>query len=245
MGGLQTSATDYAKWVAYLLSAWPPRDAADSGPARRATVRELAQGSNFPRLRQRPGHTGESACRQAATYGMGMWVAIDCELGLTLSHGGGYPGYGSHVLLLPDHDAGIFAFANRTYAGPSAPVWDAAIVLSKAGFFEERAAAVSAELAGAYRAVGAIYQQGTVTMAADQLAMNFLMDRDAAGWARDLTNLKKQVGDCDTSAPVSATSALSGEFIWRCAHGRLTGSVLLAPTKPPRIQSISLQRKTP
>jgi len=245
MGGLQTSATDYAKWVAYLLSAWPPRDAADSGPARRATVRELAQGSNFPRLRQRPGHTGEAACRQAATYGMGMWVAIDCDLGLTLSHGGGYPGYGSHVLLLPDHDAGIFAFANRTYAGPSAPVWDAAIVLSKAGFFEERTVTVSAELAGAYRAVGAIYQQGVVTIAADQLAMNFLLDRDAAGWARDLTNLKKQVGDCDTAAPVSAISALSGEFIWRCAHGRVTGSVLLAPTKPPRIQQIALERKPP
>ena len=32
MGGIQTSATDYAKWVAFLLSAWPPRDGADAGP---------------------------------------------------------------------------------------------------------------------------------------------------------------------------------------------------------------------
>ena len=245
MGGIQTSATDYAKWVAYLLSAWPPRDAEDSRPVKRATVRELAQGSNFPRLRQRPGHTGAAACRQAANYGMGMWVAVDCELGLTLSHSGGYPGYGSHVLLLPDHGAALFAFANRTYAGPSVPVWDAAIVLSHAGFFTDRTIAVSAELAGAYGTVGAIYQRGDVSVAADQLAMNFLMDRDAAGWARDLANLKRQVGDCDTGAPVSATSALSGEFIWRCAHGRLTGSVLLAPTRPPRIQQIVLERKAP
>ncbi|HUL19229.1 MAG TPA: serine hydrolase domain-containing protein [Steroidobacteraceae bacterium] len=245
MGGIQTSANDYAKWVAYLLSAWPPRDAADSGPVRRATVRELAQGSNFPRLRQRPGHTGAAACREAATYGMGLWVAVDCDLGLTLSHSGGYPGYGSHVLLLPDHGAGIFAFANRTYAGPSAPVWDAAIVLGNAGFFTDRAIAVSAVLAGAYRAVGAIYQRGEVSAAADQLAMNFLMDRDAAHWARDLSALRKQVGECDTAAPVSATSALSGEFTWRCGHGRVTGSVVLAPTSPPRIQEISLERKTP
>jgi serine-type D-Ala-D-Ala carboxypeptidase/endopeptidase len=245
MGGLQTSATDYAKWVAYLLSAWPPRDAADTGPAKRATVRELAQGSNFPRLRPRPGHSGSAACRQAATYGMGLWVAVDCDLGLTLSHGGGYPGYGSHVLLLPEQGAGIFAFANRTYAGPSVPVWDAALVLRNAGFFTNRTIAVSAELAGAYSAVGAIYLRGDVSMAADQLAMNFLMDRDAAGWARDLANLKKQVGACDTTAPLSATSALSGEFIWRCARGRLTGSVLLAPTRPARIQQIVLERKAP
>ena len=55
MGGLQTSANDYAKWVAFLLSAWPPRDGADAGPVRRATVRELAQGSNFPALRAAAG----------------------------------------------------------------------------------------------------------------------------------------------------------------------------------------------
>jgi serine-type D-Ala-D-Ala carboxypeptidase/endopeptidase len=245
MGGIQTSAIDYAKWVAYLLSAWPPRDDKDLGPVKRATVRELAKGSNFPRLRQRPGHTGEGACRQAATYGMGMWVAVDCDLGLTLSHSGGYPGYGSHVLLLPDHGVGIFAFANRTYAGPAGAVWDAAVVLSKAGFLKDSSVLVSQELASAYRTVGAIYEQGDVAAGADQLAMNFLMDRDGAGWARDLADLKKQLGSCDTTAPVSATSALSGEFTWRCARGRLRGSVLLAPTRPPRIQKIELTRKTP
>jgi CubicO group peptidase (beta-lactamase class C family) len=245
MGGMQTSAVDYAKWMAYLLSAWPPRDDADTGPARRATVRELAQGSNFPRLRQRPGHTGADACRQAATYGMGLWVAVDCDLGLTLSHSGGYPGYGSHMLLLPDHGVGLFAFANRTYAGPSVAVWDAAVALSKAGFLKGRTAAVGEDLASAYRTVAVIYQRGDVAAVEDQLAMNFLMDREASGWSRDLANLKQKVGDCDTTAPVAATGALSGKFTWRCAHGRVTGSVLLAPTKPPRIQSIELTLKAP
>src|SRR3546814_5840856 len=46
MGGLQVSANDYAKWVAFLLSAWPPRDDAETGPVKRATVREVAQGLN-------------------------------------------------------------------------------------------------------------------------------------------------------------------------------------------------------
>lgn len=245
MGGVQTSAIDYAKWLAYLLSAWPPRDDADSGPVRRATVRELAQGSNFPRLRQRPGHSGADACRQAVTYGMGMWVAVDCDLGLTLSHSGGYPGYGSHVLLLPNQGVGMFAFANRTYAGPSAPVWDAAIALQKAGFLKDRSTPVGEDLAGAYRAVGAIYTQGDIAAGGDTFAINFLMDRDAAGWGRDIANLKKQVGACDTATPIAATSVLSGEFTWRCTHGRVMGSVLLAPTQPPRIQQIEFTRKAP
>ncbi len=245
MGGLQTSADDYAKWATYLLSAWPPRDGADTGPVQRATVRELTQGSNFPRLRQRPGSTGASACQQAVTYGMGMWVAVDCDLGLTLSHSGGYPGYGSHLLLLPDHGVAVFALANRTYAGPAGAVWDAAVALEQAGFLKERPAPAGLDLARAYRAVAAIYERGDVAAAGDQLAMNFLMDRDAAGWSRDLANLRKKVGDCDTTAPVIAQGALSGEFTWRCAHGRVKGSVLLAPTLPPRIQSIQLAPKTP
>ena len=59
MGGIQTSANDYARWVAYLLSAWPPRDEANAGPVNRATVRELGQGSSFPRgFPQRVGHPG-------------------------------------------------------------------------------------------------------------------------------------------------------------------------------------------
>jgi len=245
MGGVQTSAIDYAKWVGYLLSAWPARDGADKGPVRRATVRELAQGSNFPNSRQRLGHTGADSCRQAVNYGMGMIVASDCELGLTLSHGGGYPGYGSHVLLLPDYGVGIFAFTNRSYSGSAAPVWDAAVTLSRGGFFKPRPKAVSAQLASAYSAAGAIYQQGEAGVASDQLAMNFLLDRDAAGWRRDLAGLKASVGDCDTSAAIVPNGALAGDFTWRCTQGRVSGSLLLTPTNPPRIQSLTLKPKLP
>ena len=246
MGGLQTSASDYAKWVAFLLSAWPPRDGADLGPVRRATVRELVEGSNFPRARVRPGKSGASACRQVVNYGMAWNVAVDCDLGLTLSHSGGYPGYGSHVLLLPDRGAGIFAFANRTYGAPTAPVWDAAVALAKADALPvEHATAVTAELLSAYRTAGAIYAAGGVSGADDELAMNFLLDRDAAHWARELAALKAQVGDCDTAAPLAATGALAGDFTWRCAHGRVKGSVLLAPTHPPQIQELDLEPIAP
>ena len=31
MGGVQTSARDYARWVAFLLSAWPARDGPEQG----------------------------------------------------------------------------------------------------------------------------------------------------------------------------------------------------------------------
>ncbi len=245
MGGIQTSATDYAKWVAFLLSAWPPRDGADSGPVKRSSVRELAQGANYPVVRQRPGASGPDSCRMAGTYGMGFNVATDCELGLTMSHGGGYPGYGSHLLLLPDYGVGIFALANRTYAGPTPPVWDAAVAMLRAGELTPRTPPVSTALATAYAAAGRIYSTGAVTGVSEVLAMNFLMDHDAAHWAGELTSLKAQVGACDTNAPIRPTGAASGSFTWTCATGRVRGSVLLAPTSTPQIQALSFSRVTP
>ena len=245
MGGLQTSANDYAKYVSWLLSAWPPRDDPETGPIKRASVRELAQGLNFPQIRQRPGRSDGESCRQAASYGMGWWVTIDCDLGFTMSHGGGYPGYGSFVLLLPNYGVGIFAFANRTYSGPRSPVWDAAVALHKAGLLQPRSMTISDSLSSAYKAVGKFYETGTVSAAGDVLAMNFLLDRSAEAWARELTRLKAQVGSCDTSSAIVATGALAGDFTWRCEHGRVKGSVLLAPTNPARIQSLDLARINP
>ncbi len=245
MGGIQTSANDYGKWVAFLLSAWPARNGADGGPVRRASVRELAQGANYVDVRQRPGASGSGACREAYAYAMGFVAATDCELGLTLSHGGGYPGYGSHVLLLPDYGVGIFALANRTYAGLRPPVWDAAVTMLRAGDLVARPQQVSPALATAYAAVAKIFTGGTLASGGDILAMNVLMDRDADDWARDIAGLKAQVGVCDTGTPVTPTGALSGAFTWTCATGRVRGSVLLAPTPAPRIQALSLTRATP
>jgi CubicO group peptidase (beta-lactamase class C family) len=236
MGGLQTSANDYARWVAFLLSVWPARDDADDGPVSRASVRMLAEGSNFVTIAQRNGASGPSACRQAAAYGFGMRIAQDCDLGLTLAHGGGYPGYGSHVMLMPDHGVGIFVFTNRTYNGGAGPAWDAAIALQKAGALIERTLAVSPLLAEGYAAAGRIYAAGDVGVARDRLAMNFLMDSELDSWRRKLAGLKAEVGACQSDVPIKASV---------CERGRVSGSILLAPTREAQIQELKLAVKLP
>ena len=236
MGGVETSARDYARWVAFLLSAWPARDGPEQGPVRRSTVREMAQGLNFIAVARRPGQP--DSCPQASAYGMGLRVALDCDLGLTLAHGGGYPGYGSYVLLLPEQGVGIFAFANRTYAGPSPPVWAAALELHRAGLLPSRTRPVSDALALMYHVAGDIWQRGTLAGAQGRLAMNFLLDRSAENWARELARLKAEAGECETDAPIVANGALSGNFAWTCAHGRIEGQLLLAPTVQPSIQAL-------
>lgn len=245
MGGMQVSANDYAKWVAFLLSAWPARDDADTGPVKRATVREMVQGLNFMTVTNRIGASGTTACKQAAAYAMGWRVAQDCDLGLTLAHGGGYPGYGSHVMLMPDHGVGVFALSNRTYAGPSAPAWDTAVAMDKAGLLTGRAVPVTPAVADAFAAARAAYAVGHLGPLDGKLAMNFLMDRSAANWAAELARLKTEVGDCPTAEPLAPTGALSAAFRLNCNRGKLDGMLLLAPTTPATVQALRLHVVTP
>jgi D-alanyl-D-alanine-carboxypeptidase/D-alanyl-D-alanine-endopeptidase len=245
IGGLCTSAKDYARWVAFLLSAWAPGDAVADAPVSRASVQELAQGYGPVRLRPRFGGNQAGSPDFATVYGMGFHAGQDRDLGRVLFHGGGYPGYGSHLLLLPDAGVGVFAFANRTYSGPAGPVWDAALVLHRHGALAPKPQPVSPEVAAAYEVVGKVYQAGRVEAAAEAVAMNFFLDRSPEVWDVELARLKAATGECDTASPIRATGVLSGQFEWRGATGRLSGALILSPESPPRIQALKLELLSP
>jgi serine-type D-Ala-D-Ala carboxypeptidase/endopeptidase len=237
MGGITTSAKDYANWVGYLLSAWP----AGSNEAKsRGTIRTMQYGGGLAHRRGRPGKEGTN-CRITGVYGAGLATANDCVLGNVLFHGGGFPGYGSHMLLIPDAGVGVFALSNRTYAGPSAPVWDAATTLFKGGFIKPRDLPVSPLLADGYAVAAAIWTEGSVTGQQGKLAMNFAMDRTAENWAKLLAELKAKSGKCDTGAPVMATGDLAGRFTWTCKTGKVNGNVLLAPSAKVQIQALNFE----
>lgn len=235
MGGITTSANDYAKWIAHLLAAWPADDQRDA----RASVRAMQTGGGLPQLRNRNGSM-RSDCKLAAVYAAGLIAGDDCALGQVLFHGGGYPGYGSHMLLMPDAGVGVFAMTNRTYTGASGMVWDATTRLSESGQIVARQLAVSPALERGYDNVRRIWTAGTIEkLGTGALAVNFTMDRDAVHWARHLTELRAKTGECDTAAPPVATGRLSGRFNWTCAQGTLSGTVLLAPDHTPSIQSLA------
>ena len=240
MGGLMSNASDYEKWVSFLLDAWPARDGKESGPVKRASVREMSQGLNFARVLTFNGLEEGDECDVAASYGMGFSVMTDCELGKALAHSGGYPGYGSYVMLMPDAGIGIFSFSNRTYAAAWQTVREAALELKKDGWLEDRAVPVSDDLAEAYDRAGEIYAKGTLKPAEGQFAMNFLLDRSEAVRERALTDLKEQAGACQTGAPIKASGRLSGTISWTCEKGTVEGLLLLSPTNSPRIQELRL-----
>lgn len=243
MGGIETTARDYAKWVAFLLSAWPARDGPETGPVRRSTVREIVTGSNFIEGTMRNPAIGGSACRQARAYAMGWFVIEDCDLGRVIAHGGGYPGYGSYVMLLPDKGVGVFALSSLTYGGPSLPAWRAALALNKAGALANRKLPASPGLTAAYAAAKAVWQRGDITAA--PIANNVLMDHDRAAWAKMIGEVKAAVGDCAASEVIEPISAMEGRFTWNCSHGRVTGRVQRAPTPQMTIQALEFAPAKP
>lgn len=240
MGGLHTTANDYAKYVAFVLTAWPAREGVESSILKRASVREIALGGNLPLLSRRPTpERGDaSGCDTAMAYGLGMWSRVDCRFGMWLTHAGGLPGYGSDVIMLPQRNLGMFAFSNLTYAPLPSTLRLALRQLIESGAFPPRVVPASTGLMAVKDAAARIYAAGDVLAARDALAMNFLLDRDAAHRNADLAKLKADLGACTTLEALNATTAMQGEAIWTCERGRLRARMLVAPTLQPSLQML-------
>lgn len=239
MGGMETTAADYGRYVAWLLSAWPARDAREAGPMKRATMREIVQGSNFATLGERRAGLGVGSCLEAVAYGMGWRVISDCAMRY-VTHTGGYTGYGSVVMLMPEAGLGVFAFSNRTYGAPVPPAYHSMKLLKDAGLAPERTVPTNARVAAGYAAAQAIWSAGAIEGQRKWLAMNFLMDRSAEAWRAELARLQAATGVCRTAAPVTAVTAMAGRFRWACDKADVDGSILLAPTATPQLQELRL-----
>lgn len=242
MGGVETTANDYARWVGFLLSAWPPRDGADTGPVKRATVRGIVEGGNFVKVADQPRPDG-TPCRTPTAYGAGWFIADDCDFGQLVMHSGGYPGYGSLLILSPESGVGIFAFANRTYAGPRQPLRATLAILKGAGVLTPRPLPVSEGLAAAYAAAKAVWTTGDPARA--PLAVNVALDRDLARRKIEIAEMKGEVGTCAMGEPIKPISAMEGVFDWACAKGRILGRVQRAPTPQLSLQVIDFGAPRP
>lgn len=240
MGGVETTANDYAKWMAFLLSAWPAADTPETGPLKRASVREMVKwvtpigGVNRPELLGPP-------CRMDVGYGMGLMVYGDCDLGRVIQHNGGYPGYGSSMQFMPEAGIGMFAFNARTYFSNSVSVRQVLHLLRNSGLASDRPIPVSEGLAAAYAFGKTVWASGDPETA--PLANNVALDKDIADRKAEIAALKVEVGSCDTEAPIIATSAMEGTFEWHCERGSIAGRVQRAPTSAMQLQVVSFRRK--
>ncbi len=116
MGSMISSIDEFSRYMALHLSAWPPSSAAETGPVKRASVREMHHPWRFNSLSPNFTYPGGRVCATAGAYSYGLGWLRDCEGRVYIGHSGGLPGFGSQWRVMPDYGIGVVAFGNVTYA---------------------------------------------------------------------------------------------------------------------------------
>ncbi len=116
MGSMISSIDEFSRYMAFHLSAWPPSSAAETGPVKRASVREMHHPWRFNSLSPNFTYPGGRVCATAGAYSYGLGWLRDCEGRVYIGHSGGLPGFGSQWRVMPDYGIGVVAFGNVTYA---------------------------------------------------------------------------------------------------------------------------------
>jgi CubicO group peptidase (beta-lactamase class C family) len=236
MGGMLTSARDLGAYVGMFLGAWPPHDGPETGPVRRASVREMQQIH-----RPRPAvvtRTANGAIQlSSGGYGFGLGISGDCNFAHIVAHSGGLPGFGSIMRWLPEYGVGIIAFGNRTYTGWGGPTTDAFGMLMKTGGLVFRKVQPSPVLTARREAVSRLVMHWDDRLADSLAAVNLFLDRSRDRRKAELAKLQTEVGPCRAAAGFDVVeNALRGQWTMPCDRGALKVSITLAPTMPPTVQ---------
>lgn len=245
MGGLWTTAPDLARYVAFLMSAFPPRDEAERGPIKRSSAREMQQAwraqpaSAFRAAVDAPLQIGVSA------YGYGLGVSQDCRLGYVVGHGGGLPGYGSLMRWLPEYGIGLIGMSNQTYQGFNGLFNDMMTALYRTGALQPRVVQPSPALRAAQADVSQLIIKWNDSLANKIAADNLFLDDAADVLQSRWKSLAEQHGTCRPATSIKPENALRGEWRMMCDRGWLDVFITLAPTMPPKVQLIDINPVMP
>ncbi len=244
-GGLYLSVNDLAKWVAFMLSAWPPRDGEEHPVLRRASLRDMQRCSNLRPLSLAAQPVGQPVYVDVGGYAFGLFAAETQEFGRLVGHSGGLPGYGSHMVWLPDRDIGVVTLANRTYA-PAVPAAMAILrhVVSHAQL-TARAVQPHPALLTAQAGVTRLVQQWDDALADELTAANFFLDTPRAAWRQQVETLRHRHGALQPDGAIEVDNPLRGQWRLRGERGWCTLWITLTPTVPPRVQHLRVDSFLP
>jgi CubicO group peptidase (beta-lactamase class C family) len=243
MGGLFSTVRDLARWSSWLAAGFPARDEPEDGtPLSRASRREMQQiqRSLSPELHW------TSAARpprvDVTGYGFGLFVSLDVERGRIVTHGGGYPGYGSSMRWHPASGLAVVGLANGRYAGMSGPCREALDLLVDRETAPARRPAPWPATIAARTAVERLVEAWDDDVADGLFAMNVDLDETLASRRAAVDRLRMVHGRLtpdDAEPPVAWSGA---NLVWwlRGDRGRVQVEVMLNAERPPRVQLLEL-----
>jgi CubicO group peptidase (beta-lactamase class C family) len=242
--GLFTSVNDLARWVALFLGAWPPRSDEESSVVRRSTLREMQQVSRFYGAWLADPRLGEPAKVGASGYGLGLSIVHNGKWE-SVGHGGGLPGFGSHMRWSPQHGVGVIGLSNVTYGDAHSACHEALELLARASQVQPRARRPAPALSQAREAVLRFMESRDDTLADALFADNFFLDKDREHWRRDLEKLRQQHGALHPEGELIAESWLSGKWKMVGEQGWCWVFIRLSPLQPPLVQTLEVESTLP
>lgn len=244
MGGLITTIEDFAKYMSYQLSAWPPRDDHDPGPVKRSSLREMQHGWNFARLWKNEKDFKGNDCVIIDAYGYGLHQYLDCNGLKIITHSGGLPGFGSQWRILPDYNIGIVVFANRTYAPMGAVLTAAIDSLLKKADLQPRPVIPSAILEKRKQQIVGLLPSWDNATTSGIFADNFFDDYFINDLQKESTDAFKKAGKILSVSPVTAINHLRGYFMIYGGKADIRIYFTLSPETDPKIQAFQMSLET-
>ncbi len=244
LGGIASTVEDLARWVSVLAGAFPARDDDDAAiPLRRSSLREMQQGSRFFTA-TRGIETGvEYAHGESMAYGFGLVVATDERFGDIVSHSGGYPGYGSHMVWHPTTGLGVIGLANGRYASPGrTAARNALLALLEAVDAPARRIRLTPAAKAAQIGVDALLDSWNDRIADELFASNVDFDLPRDHRKKDIADAISKVGGLAGPAQeVTATTPSSMEWVRPGARGRLKIDIQLMPLAKQHVQTLGVE----
>jgi CubicO group peptidase (beta-lactamase class C family) len=231
MGGVFTTISDLARWVAGLLDC---RDG-DGHPLSAASRREM-QLPQVPTLWDRPAAFPDDG--HVTCYGFGLSIDDDPVLGRVIGHGGGYPGFGSYMRWHPATGTGVIAFGNSTYARMQSLT---ARLLGT--IVRERPAIAPWPATVAARDAVTSLLGSWDDAAADRLfTPNVAWDSPYAERRAALDRIKARIGDFADDKAYQPQFPTPARCRWRLTgeHGTVQVQIMLTPERSPRVQWVLL-----
>jgi CubicO group peptidase (beta-lactamase class C family) len=264
MGGVFSCVRDLARWVAGFAAAFPARSGpAGDHPLARSARREMQiahvaipAGGTGPATR----FTGPAAIG----YGFGLYAEDDLAFGPIVQHGGGYPGYGSHMRWHPATGIGAIVLANSTYAAagalagelladvlgarPAVPAHGYRMrgsvpAVDQADTGDGPAAARPwPETIAARNAVNGLLLSWDDAVAARLFTPNVAQDRPLPRRRADIGRLRERIGEFrpDPGQPAECDSPAHCRWWLVGEHGRANVQIRLAPLREPLVQQLVL-----
>jgi CubicO group peptidase (beta-lactamase class C family) len=236
MGGMITTIEDFSKYVALHLSAWPPRDDAETGPIKRSSIREMQYPWDVNGFNQNNKTATGRLYPFASAYCYGLRWRKYIDGTTAVGHTGGLPGFGSEWTIYPEYGIGVICFANLTYANAGSVNLQVADTLMRLSGIKARELPPSDILTQRRNELVKLLPDWNNPQASGIFAQNFFMDYFTDKLKAEATTLFAKAGKINNVGEVVPENQMRGYFI---LHGELADikiSFTLTPENPALIQ---------